>query len=60
MNTKEKNEYAIRNILQSIDNAATYCSYLGDTGKYTDLHWELVEMIKRFKKRVEKKINDNL
>ena len=55
MNTKEKNEYAIRNILQSIDNAATYCSYL----EYTDLRWELEEMIGRFKKRVEKKINDN-
>ena len=56
MNTKESNEYAIRNILQSIDNAAVYCSYF----EYTDLHWELMEMIKRFKKRVEKKINDNL
>lgn len=56
MNTKEKNEYAKSNILQSIDNAAIYCSYF----EYTDLHWELVEMIKRFKKIVEKKINDNL
>lgn len=55
MNTKEKNEYAIRNILQCIDNAATYCSYL----EYTDLRWVLAEMIERFKKRVEKKINDN-
>lgn len=56
MSTKEKNQYAIRNILQSIDNAATYCSYFG----YTDLRRELTEMIERFKKRVEKKINDNI
>lgn len=56
MNTKEKNEYAVRNILQSIDNAATYCSYFG----FTDLRWELTEMIESFKKRVEKKINDNI
>ena len=55
MNTKESDEYAIRNILQCIDNAATYCSYL----EYTDLRWVLAEMIERFKKRVEKKINDN-
>ena len=55
MNTKESDEYAIRNILPCIDNAATYCSYL----EYTDLRWVLAEMIERFKKRVEKKINDN-
>ena len=31
------------------------CSYF----EYSDLRWELAEMIERFKKRVEKKINDN-
>lgn len=35
--------------------AARNCSYF----KYSDLRWELAEMIERFKKRVEKKINDN-
>ncbi len=30
MNTKEKNEYAIRNILQSLESAITYCSYIDD------------------------------
>lgn len=37
----EKQEYAVRNILQSMENAKTYCSYLDKE----DLRWELEEMI---------------
>ena len=60
MNTKtlsvtEKTEYAIRNTLQSIENARVYCSYFDDSA----LGYELGEMIERLKKRLEKKINDN-
>lgn len=50
-----KNHYAVSNVLQSIENARIYCSYF----EHNDLRWELDEMIERFKKRVEKKINDN-
>ena len=55
MNTKESNEYAIRNILQCIDNAAIYCTYITDPS----LFWELKGLIERFRDRVEKKINVN-
>lgn len=55
LSVTEKTEYAIRNTLQSIENARIYCSYL-DKG---DLRQELEEMIQRFQKRLEKKINDN-
>lgn len=51
----EKQEYAVRNILQSLDNAKTFCSYLDKD----DLRYELEEMIGRFGKRVEKKIDEN-
>ena len=51
----DKQAYAIRNILQSLENAKTYCSYLDKQ----DLSMELEEMIVRFIKRAEKKINDN-
>lgn len=52
----KKQQYAIYNILQSIRNAQTYCSYL----EIPELRWELEEMIRKFQKRVERKINDNL
>ena len=51
----EKNYYAISNILQSIENARTFCIYCENDA----LRWELDEMIQRFKKRVEKKVDDN-
>lgn len=51
----EKNYYAISNILQSIENARTYCGYLENDA----LRWEFDETIERFIKRVEKKVNDN-
>lgn len=55
LSVTEKTEYAIRNTLQSIENAIIYCSFL----EKGDLQQELEEMIQRFLKRVEKKINDN-
>lgn len=51
----DKQEYVVRNILQSLDNAKTYCSYLDKD----DLRSELEEMIDGFVKRVEKKIDEN-
>lgn len=51
----EENEYAVRNILQSLHNAKIYCSYLDRQ----DLSFELENMIERIIKRAEKKINDN-
>lgn len=51
----DDNKRAVRNIIQSLENARTYCSYLKDT----DLRGELETMIERFQKRVENKINDN-
>lgn len=56
LSLKKQQYYAIYNILQSIRNAQTYCSYLG----IPELRWELEEMIRKFQKRVERKINDNL
>lgn len=55
LSLSEKNQYAVTNILQSIDNSRTYCSYL-ENG---ELRYEIEEMIEKFKKRVEKKISDN-
>lgn len=55
LSVTEKTEYAIRNTLQSIENAIIYCSFL----EKGDLQQELEEMIQRFQRRVEKKINDN-
>lgn len=55
LSVTEKTEYAIRNTLQSIENAIIYCSFF----EKGDLQQELEEMIQRFLKRVEKKINDN-
>lgn len=51
----EKQAYAVRNILKSLDNAKTFCSYLDKD----DLKYELEDMIERFINRVEKKISDN-
>jgi|GEM_PF-7007696 hypothetical protein len=51
----EKQAYAVSNILQSLNNAKTFCSYL-DKG---DLEHELKNMIDRFVKQVEKKIDEN-
>lgn len=52
----DKQEYAVRNILQSLQNAETYCSYLDNN----DLRCELESMIERLVKRTIKKINENL
>ena len=51
----DKQVYAARNILQSLENAKTYCAYLDKS----DLGIELESMIERIIKRAEKKINDN-
>lgn len=51
----DKQEYAVRNILQSLDNAKVFCSYLDKN----DLRKELEDMIERFVKQTEKKINEN-
>ena len=51
----DKQAYSVLNILQSLDNAKTYCSYLDKQ----DLGFELEYMIERIIKRVKKKINDN-
>lgn len=48
-------ENAVRNIIQSLENAKTYCSYLDKS----DLRMELTEMIEKFIHKVEDKINDN-
>jgi hypothetical protein len=55
LSLSEKNQYAVTNILQSIDNTRTYCSYLENS----ELQSDLEEMIEKFKKKVEKKISDN-
>lgn len=46
---------AVRNIIQSLKNARAYCSWLEGGA----LESELEEMIDRFVKRVEKKIDEN-
>ena len=51
----DKQEYAVRNILQSLDNAKVFCSYLDKN----DFRKELEGMIERFIKQTEKKINEN-
>lgn len=51
----DKQEYAVRNILQSLQNAKTYCSYLDNN----DLRYGLESMIERLVKRTTKKINEN-
>lgn len=51
----DKQEYAVSNILQSLDNAKTFCPYLDKD----DLRYELEKMIGRFVKRVEKKVDEN-
>lgn len=56
LSLKNNSKQYIYNILQSIRNAQTYCSYL----EIPELRWELEEMIRKFQKRVERKINDNL
>ena len=51
----DKQTYAVRNIMQSLENAKTYCSYLDKS----DLRSELEEVIEKFIHKVEDKINDN-
>lgn len=51
----DKQADAVRNIMQSLDNAKTYCSYIDKS----DLRLELEEMIEKFIHKVEDKINDN-
>lgn len=51
----DRQEYAVRNILQSLQNAKTFCSYLDNNG----LRYELESMIERLVKRTVKKINEN-
>lgn len=51
----DKQSYAVRNILQSLENAKTYCSYLDND----DLRYRLVDMVERFIMRTEKEINSN-
>lgn len=51
----DKQADAVRNIMQSLDNAKTYCSYLDKS----DLRSELEEMIEKFIHKVEDKINGN-
>lgn len=47
-------EYARDNILQSLENAYIYASYISDYG----LRYEIEEMTARFKKRVEKRLSE--
>lgn len=54
MELSDRADYAVANMLQSIENARTYTSYIGQD--VPELRWELDEMLQRFKKRVEKKI----
>ena len=51
----DKQTYAVRNIMQSLENAKIYCSYLDKS----DLRSELEEVIEKFIHKVEDKINDN-
>lgn len=55
LSLSSQNIYAITNILQSLENAKTYCSYI----EKSELDVELDEMIEKFIKRVEKKIEIN-
>lgn len=50
---ENKNEYAITNVLQSLENAITYCSYLNESS----IRWELEELFERTKKSFERKYN---
>lgn len=52
LSLKKDEHYAVSNLLQSIENARIYCSYLENS----ELRYELEEAIERFKKKVEKKI----
>lgn len=51
----DKQTYVVRNIMQSLENAKTYCSYLDKS----DFRSELEEVIEKFIHKVEDKINDN-
>lgn len=51
---KKENDYAITNILKSIENASVYTSYLDNW----ELRSDLEEMISDFKNRIEQKINE--
>lgn len=55
LSLSSQNRYAITNILQSLENAKTYCSYI----EKSELDVELEEMIEKFIKRVERKIDMN-
>lgn len=51
----DKQAYAVSNIMQSLENAKMYCSYLDNA----DLRYRLVGMVERFIRRTEKEINSN-
>lgn len=51
----ERSEYAVVNMLQSLENARVYCSYLDNS----ELRLDLEAMIERLEKRIERKINEN-
>lgn len=55
LSLSSQNRYAITNILQSLENAQTYCSYI----EKSELDVELEELIEKFIKRVERKIDMN-
>jgi len=55
MDTKENNEYAIRNILQSLENAIIYCSYFDDN----TVRRELKEIITSCQGKVFDTIDEN-
>lgn len=49
-------EYAKANMLQSLENARTYTSYMGETDN--EMRWELDEDIAEFKQKIEQKLKD--
>lgn len=55
LSLNDEQEYAVRNIIQSLENAKVFCSYLDNN----DLRNELEDMIERFIKRTERKIDEN-
>lgn len=49
-------EYAKVNMLQSLENARTYASYMGATDD--EMRWWLNEAIAEFKQKIEQKLKD--
>lgn len=49
-------EYAKANMLQSLENARTYTSYMGETDY--EMRWELDEAIAEFKQKIEQKLRE--